>query len=140
MSGNGGRQGAQIGHQALVAGMQAQVKRKGFAAVKGTAALAARELGSTRTTVARVRDHHSPVVRVRYHGDRLVLLLVLLLLMLLLLVHLHVVLLIRHNRIRGDNRRLVASRIRHYRSTVRRTTATGVCTVCSAMHLTVVLI
>lgn len=41
---NGRRQGAQIGHQALIAGVQAQVKRQRFPAIEGTATLAARVL------------------------------------------------------------------------------------------------
>lgn len=41
---NGRRQSAQIGHQALIAGVQTQVKRQRFPAIEGTATLTARVL------------------------------------------------------------------------------------------------
>lgn len=48
MARNGRREGAQIRHQTLVAGVQTQVKRQRFAAIEGTATLAARVLWPRR--------------------------------------------------------------------------------------------
>lgn len=48
MARNGRREGAQIRHQTLVAGVQTQVKRQRFPAIEGTATLAARVLWPRR--------------------------------------------------------------------------------------------
>lgn len=88
---NGRRQGAQIGHQALIAGVQAQVKRQRFPAIEGTATLAARVLWPRRRfrrTLPRSNGrNYIPRIHILHR-------LTLLLMVLLNLLHLNVLLLL----------------------------------------------